>query len=379
MKHIFLYVAPLYVIYLLSNYCFVQVNYAYRSWEEYSYWYQNKQFIIRWSRFVTVAFFTLLIFATSFGPFIALGQTRQVLSRLFPFKRGLTHAYWAPNVWSLYSALDVVLSRLMYLGPSSSSSLHESSAIESAASSQLTRGMVGEFTTRVLPKIEPVHCFLLTLLAMCPVLFEVWKRPHPKSFLTALLYAFMCSFMCGYHVHEKAVLMITIPLRCFFFFFCNNRRVITKCDLCWFIACCCVVVCYNSKVALHWTLWIMRNSPFLLPLLPNMQETPIKLLLVLLHGVLMYVLLDNEIRYYQSKHRYAETGLNLHFFEWLYLFGFAGVQLFYSVIQPLLFPRWEFLPLMFFSVYSAFGCCYAWRKCYRLFQETQRVIFMTDD
>ena len=92
-KHIFLYLAPACAVYILRVYCLRYPNF-YR---------------IRFEETAKLSIALLSIFVIAFGPFIYLGQAQQLLSRLFPFSRGLCHAYWAPNFWALYSFTDRIL------------------------------------------------------------------------------------------------------------------------------------------------------------------------------------------------------------------------------------------------------------------------------
>ena len=92
-KHIYAYLAPAYVVYLLRSYCLAP----------------RSIFQIRWMNCVKLATSLALVIIAAFGPFAYYRQIDQVLSRLFPFSRGLCHTYWAPNVWAMYSFVDRVL------------------------------------------------------------------------------------------------------------------------------------------------------------------------------------------------------------------------------------------------------------------------------
>jgi alpha-1,3-glucosyltransferase len=93
LKHIYMYIAPAYFVFLLRAYCLGPKGF----------------FQIRYANTVKLGCGIIAIFGAAFGPFIYWGQIPQLLNRLFPFSRGLCHAYWAPNIWAIYSFTDRVL------------------------------------------------------------------------------------------------------------------------------------------------------------------------------------------------------------------------------------------------------------------------------
>lgn len=143
-------------------------------------------------RFVQLATVVGSVCSVSFLPFLLAGgfdQIRQILSRLFPFQRGLNHAYWAGkslrsdieaephltnsagNVWALYSALDRVLVKCTSTDSKTDAMPDVVTAdlqwrglpVSQAAVNSASRGLIGDITFGVLPEVKPVHCFLLTI------------------------------------------------------------------------------------------------------------------------------------------------------------------------------------------------------------------------
>ena len=68
-------------------------------------------------------------------------------------------------------------------------------------------GIVGSFTPVLLPSIEAPLTLCLTLLGMCPAFYKLYKAPNAAILLKCGVYCSFTSFMLGYHVHEKAVLV----------------------------------------------------------------------------------------------------------------------------------------------------------------------------
>ena len=192
LKHIYLYIAPAFGIYMLRSYCFKSAQDGSILWRSFSIF-----------RLLFLGVIVLANVLISFGPFVHVGQISQVFSRLFPFRRGLVHAYWAPNFWALYNILDkILLVAAKRLG-----------LVDASVVTSMTGGLVQDISHAILPSISPLATAILTLICMTPALIKLWVSPHsPVMFLRCLVICAWSSFLLGWHVHEKAVLIIILPL-----------------------------------------------------------------------------------------------------------------------------------------------------------------------
>ena len=86
-------------------------------------------------------------------------------------------------------------------------------SVDASGVSSSSRGLVGDTSFAILPNVKPMHTFLITLIFQSVFLVKLWRTPTHKSFLTALTLCGYTSFMFGWHVHEKAILLVLVPLR----------------------------------------------------------------------------------------------------------------------------------------------------------------------
>eukprot|EP00435_Cladocopium_sp_Y103_P001919 s1004_g1.t1 len=68
------------------------------------------------------------------------------------------------------------------------------------------------YESAVLWTVPPKATFGLTLLAYGPLLWKIWQAPDRHGLALYVAVGSAIAFTFGWHVHEKAILMVTIPL-----------------------------------------------------------------------------------------------------------------------------------------------------------------------
>ena len=131
----------------------------------------------------------------------------------------------------------------------------------------------------------------------------------------------------------------------------------------------------NAKDARLFVVMSWTSHVSLGPLLFEVREEPVKVLLILLYGIATHAALSRYHRHAQNKRHIRAYGVQLSGLEMLYVLGLGAVYSFGAVIHPVLFTRTDpatglatlrmpFLPLMLTSVYCAVGLIYCWARAH---------------
>jgi alpha-1,3-glucosyltransferase len=320
LKHIYLYLAPAYFVFLLRAYCLGP----------------KSIFHIKFGNAFNLAIGIVAVFGVAFAPFVYWEQIPQLLSRLFPFSRGLCHAYWAPNVWALYSFTDRILIYGMPQSPSCHAQLTKAVApriglgVNQEAINSVTRGLIGDTSFAVLPEVTPGTTFALTLFFQIIPLIKLFFDPTWDTFIGAVTLCGYASFLFGWHVHEKAILLVIIP---FSLIALKDRRYLGAFR--------------PLAVAGHVSLF---------PLLFTAAEFPIKTVYTIFWLILFLLAFD---RLAPASNRSRIFLLDR--FSLLYIAVSIPLIVYSSLLHRALFGKtFEFLPLMFTSSYSAVGVVGSW-------------------
>ena len=312
LKHLYVYAAPVYAAQLLVGYVLGGVGIG-----------------ARLRRAAACAGVVVGMAAVSVGPLLVAGGAgalRAMVSRLFPFGRGLLHAFWAPNAWALYAAADKTLA--------TAARLVGAGAGVAGAGAGLTGGLVGEGAGgfAMLPGVPPAVALACVLLAVAPAVAALALRARVdgggwRAFGRAVAFANLSGVMFGYHVHEKALITVLVPmvvdgLHCDW----GSRAFVLLSG----------VACASCATLLH--------AP---------REAPLRACLL----AASLVCVPAAVRAARGG---APVPLAAH--ERAYLLGLAAVEAYAQVGHAALFGAGvlPFAPLMLVSVYGALGVSYVW-------------------
>lgn len=193
-----------------------------------------------------------------------------------------------------------------------------------------TRGLIGDTAFAVLPEITQGVCTALAVLFSFLPLIKLFQKPTWEGFIGGVTLSAYAFFLFSWHVHEKAILLVIIP---FSLIALKDRRYLSAFR--------------PLAVAGHVSLF---------PLLFTPAEFPIKTVYTIFWLVLFLLAFD----------RLAPLSTRPRFFLFdrliiLYIAVSIPLMVYCSLLHPIVFgKRYEFLPLMFISSYSAIGVVGSW-------------------
>lgn len=305
-----MYIAPAFFIYLLRSYILPP---------------GTTQFSASFERLLNLGTITLIPFALSLGPLLLSGFNHsegplavlsQMLSRLFPFNRGVNHAYWAANLWSLYTFSDRFLLFLIRKKPNLVSSIPIVSSIlnvdqiSKGSLESASRGLIGDTNFAILPNPTPKLCFVLTLLPILIYLTQLWFKPTYKNFLASITLCGFSSFLFGWHVHEKAILLILIPFTLSLIQSSNDYFMLRS-----------------------FQILTLSGTFALFPLLFEGMETILKFSYTSIWTLILFTFLKGRIYRPMTNN----LGFLIHALESVYLMGFVPILIYVELLHPMMF------------------------------------------
>jgi alpha-1,3-glucosyltransferase len=198
------------------------------------------------------------------------------------------------------------------------------------AINSVTRGLVGDTSFAVLPEITAKMTFALTLLFQIIPLIKLFFDPTWDVFIGAITLCGYASFLFGWHVHEKAILLVIIP---FSLIALKDRRYLGAFR--------------PLAVAGHVSLF---------PLLFTGAEFPIKTVYTIF-WLLSFLLAFDRLAPASNRSRIFLFDR----FSFVYIAVSVPLIAYCSLVHQMVFGKqYEFLPLMFTSSYSALGVVASW-------------------
>lgn len=218
--------------------------------------------------------------------------------------------------------------------------------MDQTALNSVTRGLVGDSSFAVLPNVSPRATFVMTLIFQTVgdsvhmpqritdhqqlSLTKLFFQPTWDTFIGAVTLCGYASFLFGWHVHEKAILLIIIP---FSLLALKDRRYLGAFR--------------PLAVAGHVSLF---------PLLFTAAEFPVKTVYTVMWLVLFLLVFDRLAPV--SSHPRVFL---LDRFSLLYITVSIPLIIYCSLMHEVVFgKKYEFIPLMFTSTYSAIGVVGSW-------------------